>query len=296
MTSGNLISRVDGSSDGPPPSDRSTRALKGVGVGLRPAFSTELFADSPECIRWVELHPENYIGRGGAAERRLREAMDRFPISAHGLTLCFGNHDEPDPEYLDDLKSFVRKIEAPWYSDHLCFCGFGDAHSHDLLPIPRTEESVEHCARRIRHLRDALDIPIAIENVSAYVDAVEWPLSENEFVSAVLEAADCMLLLDVNNVYVNSKNHDFDPQAFIESLPAERVCQIHMAGHLLRPDGLRIDTHGESIVDQVYELLRFTLRTIGKRPILLERDTNFPSFSEIKQEANALHVILEDAK
>jgi uncharacterized protein (UPF0276 family) len=268
--------------------------LKGVGVGLRPAFSNALLKDEGDVVQWVEVHPENYIRRGGEAAHRLDRAREKFPISTHGLTLCFGNHAEPEQEYLQELKTFLKRVDAPWYSDHLCFCSFGNAHSHDLLPLPRTEETVKHCVGRIRKLREELDIPIAIENVSTYLDSEAWDYEEHEFVTAILEEADALLLLDVNNVYVNAKNHGFDPYAYIDALPAGRVCQIHMAGHLLRSDGLRIDTHGEPIADDVYRLLEYTLKRIGPTPVLLERDTNFPPYEDIMKEASALRGILEE--
>jgi uncharacterized protein (UPF0276 family) len=266
--------------------------LTGVGVGLRPAFADALLSDEGDVVQWVEVHPENYIRRGGEAAYRLDRAREKFPISTHGLTLCFGNHAPPEKEYVQELRSFLKRVDAPWYSDHLCFCSFGNAHSHDLLPLPRTEETVEHCVRRIRELREVLDIPIAIENVSTYLDSDAWDYREHEFVATILEEADALLLLDVNNVYVNAKNHGFDAYAYIDALPADRVCQIHMAGHLLRPDGLRIDTHGEPITDDVYRLLEYTLKRFGPTPVLLERDTNFPPYEDIMKEASALNQIL----
>ncbi|MCB9508132.1 MAG: DUF692 domain-containing protein [Myxococcales bacterium] len=267
----------------------------GVGLGLRGAFAAELLRRDDAPVRFVEVHPENYVRRGGRFEQTLAAACDRWPVSAHGLTVCFGDLDRPEEDYLEGLRELLRRTGSPWYSDHLCFAAFGNAHMQDLLPLLRTEEAAAAAATRVRELQSALGIPIAVENVSFYAASDHEEMSELELLLEVLERADCALLLDVNNVWVNSLNHGFDAHAYIDAIPAERVVQLHVAGHLTRPDGLIIDTHAEPICDGVFELLEYALRRLGPRPVLLERDGNYPALDELLAEVAALEEVCERA-
>lgn len=268
-----------------------TGQLLGVGLGLRAAFADELIRRRPAEVGWVEIHPENYVGRGGRFRRFLDQARDTWSVAAHGLTLNLGNPDPFDPGWLRELRAFLDEVDAPWYSDHLCFGAVGNAHMHDLLPMPRQPWAIDLAVDRIRALQDALGRPVAIENVSAYQPEDQYGMPEVEFVLEVADRADAKLLLDVNNVYVNSRNHDFDPRAWLAQVPAERVVQIHVAGHLLRRDGLIIDTHAEPVCDDVYTLLEETLRQLGAVPVLLERDGNYPALDELLAEVRALDTI-----
>ena len=268
--------------------------IHGIGLGLRMGLSQDLFEHRPDEVRWLEIHPENYVQRGGPFRRILDEAREDWPIGAHGLTLCFGTLNPFERDYVSGLKALLDRVNAPWYSDHLCFGGIPNAHLHDLVPLPRVDEAVELAARRIAELQDALERPVALENVSFYAETDHEQISEVEFVNAVLDLADCKLLLDVNNVYVNSRNHDFDPRAYIDAIDPRRVVQVHMAGHFTRPDGLIIDTHGEAICGDVYDLFEHTLRHLGHVPVLLERDGNYPAFDELMTEVRRLRDIYDD--
>jgi len=271
------------------------RDVNGIGVGLRVDMAKRFLAEAPEEVRFVEVHPENYVRRGGLYRDNLDRARERVPVVTHGLTMCFGCPAPFEREYLEDVKGFLAEVDAPWHSDHLCFAGADGAFVHDLLPIPFTDESAATCAQRIREARDVIDRELAFENVSYYAPQSEDPLDEARFCVDVLERADCKMLLDVNNVFVNSRNLGFDPEEWIAMIPPERVVQIHVAGHLIRDDGLRIDTHGEAICDGVYALLEHTLRCLGPRPVLLERDNNIPALEEILAEVRALTEIYERA-
>ena len=258
-------------------------------------LARELLDRRPEEVGWVEIHPENYIHRGGRYSTVLRDVRDRWPIVTHGLTMGFGSVTPHDTEYVGALRGFLREVGTPWHSDHLCFPGVDGQFVHDLLPLPLNEESIRTVVRRVDETRDALGLPVAVENVSYYAPSDDDEMSEAEFVSEILRQADASLLLDVNNVYVNSRNHGFDPHAWIQSIPAERVVQIHVAGHLVRDDGFRIDTHGEPVASDVFDLLEYTLETIGEKPVLLERDGNFPPLEDLLSEVRVLASIAERA-
>lgn len=267
----------------------------GIGLGFRIGIADAILeADLPE-LRWLEVHPENYVARGGRFRHQLGRARARYPLITHGLTLGVGAIDRPDAEYVQALRGFLADIGTPFHSEHLCFSGVHGAMLHDLLPVPFTEEAVEHAAGRVVELRQALGLPLAIENVSYYADPAPPQMSEPEFVCRVLQAADAKLLLDVNNVWVNATNHGFDPRQYIDQMPMDRVVQLHVAGHFTRDDGLIIDTHGEAVRDEVYELLDYTLRKTGPVPVLLERDQNFPPFEELVAEVKRLDAIYRAA-
>jgi uncharacterized protein len=270
-------------------------AVNGIGLGLRQAIAEPLMAVSAPELRFVEVHPENYVERGGRFRLILERARARFPVLTHGLTLGFGAVEPTSDAYIPALRDFLRSIEAPWHSEHLCFSSVDGVMLHDLFPLPLRREAADIAVARIRELRDALELPIAVENVSYYAHPGEAHCSEVEFLVDVLERADALLLLDVNNVFVNSRNHGFDPYAYLDRIPVERVVQLHVAGHCVRPDGLLLDTHGEPVRAEVHELLQYALRRTGPRPVLLERDQNFPDFDELIQEVRALHGLYERA-
>ncbi|MBX7191159.1 MAG: DUF692 domain-containing protein [Sandaracinaceae bacterium] len=270
---------------------RSPGRPKGVGLGLRHELAKELFETRPREVAWVEIHPENYVGRGGTFAAMLEEARDRYDVVTHGLTQCVGSPDPLDLAYVARLKTLLRDNRATWHSEHLAWCNLGGRFSHDLLPMPFTRASVRRAAETIRELRDRLEIEIAIENASYYGHPGEPEMSEIEFLEEVLDAADCKILLDVNNVWVNAQNHRFDPAAFLSRVPAERVVQLHVAGHFIRPDGLIIDTHAEPVCDGVYDMLDHTLHHVGDVPILLERDGNYPALAVVLDELRRLEAV-----
>lgn len=272
--------------------------VAGIGLGLRHEIARELLARRPDEVAWVEIHPENYIERGGSFAKTLADASAIWPIAPHGLSLCFGSVAPFEKAYLARLRAFLGEIRAPWYSDHLCFGGADGIALHDLLPLPFTRASVEVACARIAELEDAIGIPVAIENVSYYVHpGVAREMDEIDFVLEVLDRSGCALMLDVNNVYVNARNHGFDARTYLDRIPGERVVQIHVAGHLERPGRPIIDTHGEPISDDVYTLLGHALRRIGREvPVLLERDQGFPPLSELLEELRRLRSIADEAR
>ncbi|MEM9189736.1 MAG: DUF692 domain-containing protein [Myxococcota bacterium] len=269
--------------------------VEGIGLGLRMELSKELLERNPPEVRWVELHPENYMRRGGRYETLLKTARDRWPIVTHGLTMGYGAVAPFEREYLDPLADFLKAAGTPWHSDHLCFAGSEGAFVHDLLPIPFNEEAAKTVAQRIAEARDVTQTEIAFENVSFYAPSEASESDEPTFIREVLERADAKMLLDINNVFVNSQNFGFDPKAWIDQIPPERVVQYHVAGHLVRDDGFRIDTHAEPVPSGVYELVEYTIEKIGPKPLLLERDGNFPALDELLEEVRSLDRIYQRA-
>jgi uncharacterized protein len=272
----------------------SQGGLQGIGLGFRMDLAGALLEQPHPEIQWLELHPENYMRRGGRYPAMLQEALERWSVVTHGLTMCFGSVDPFDPGYLADLRAFLRDVGAPWHSDHLCFGNVDGVFVHDLLPLPFTEQAIRTATQRLCEARDALGLPLAIENVSYYAPCGD-PAEEADFVTEVLERADALLLLDINNVYVNARNHGFDPRKYIERLPSNRVVQYHVAGHFERPDGTRIDTHGADVCDDVYDLVDHAYRCIGDRPLLLERDNHIPPLPDLLEEIRRLQAIRERA-
>ena len=266
-------------------------AISGIGLGLRQGIAEALFAAELPELQFVEIHPENYVRRGGRFRRLLDRARERWPILTHGLTLGFGEVEPADREYVALLAAFLRDVRAPWHSEHLCFSSVDGVMLHDLLPLPLRRDAADTAVQRIRELRERLGLHVAVENVSTYAHSGQAHCSEIDFVVDVLERADAKLLLDVNNVFVNASNHGFDPYAYLDRIPVERVVQIHIAGHSVRPDGLLIDTHGASVREEVYALLEHALRRVGPVPVLLERDQNFPAFEQLADEVRRLHAI-----
>jgi len=272
-----------------------SRTVRGIGIGLRYDLATELLERRPDAVSWVEIHPENYVDRGGRYEEMLELARRDWPVVTHGLSTCLGALEPFDAGYLRQLGSFLSELEIPWHSEHLCLGGVDGRFFHDLLPLPFTEEAAAVASRRLTEVRDTIGTPLALENVSYYAPQGADGLEEASFVVEVLEQADAKLLLDVNNIYVNSRNFGFDPKAYIDKIPKERVVQIHVAGHHVRDDGLRIDTHGEPVPDDVYELLAYTLRKVGPVPVLLERDNNIPPLDTLLAEVDSLWAIYREA-
>lgn len=270
--------------------------ILGIGLGLRRELADTTFRTqdrNPGQIDWLEFTPENYLNIGGAAFERLEQAKSLCSLISHGINLSIGSVDELNYDYLRSLKLLLDRVDTPWWSDHLCFSSVGDVYLHDLLPLPFTREALNHVVNRIRRVQSVIDRPFLIENISYYMTMPGSELTEAEFLSEVLEQADCGLLLDVNNVYVNSINHGFDAKEFFRQIPLERVVQIHIAGHK-KVEDLIIDTHGAPIIEPVYELLRYVLPKTEVKAIMLERDQNFPEFSDILTELDEIRGISKE--
>lgn len=257
-------------------------ALQGAGLGLRRSTLDSLLADKPSGIDFVEIAPENWIGVGGRLGRQLRDVAQRYPVVLHGLSLDIGGQRELDWGLLGNIRQLMREFSCPLYSEHLSWCG-DSGHLYDLLPLPFTEEAVHYVAGRISQVQDFLGERIAMENASYYA-VPSQQMSEEDFITAVLGEADCDLLLDVNNIYVNSINHSYDADAFLESLPAGRARYIHVAGHYVEAEDLRVDTHGTDVIDPVWDLLRAAYQRCGALPTLLERDFNIPPLPRLLEE------------
>jgi uncharacterized protein (UPF0276 family) len=270
--------------------DMQNMPIHGAGLGYRRELMNDLETRVPDVIQFFEVAPENWIDIGGALGRRFRAFAERHRFVCHGLSLSLGGPSPLDEMLLRKIKGFLDEFKIPLYTEHLSYCS-DDGHLYDLLPIPMTEEAVKYVTARIRRTQDILERRIAIENASFYVNAPIAEMDEPAFVRAVLEEADCDLHLDVNNVYVNSVNHGFDPCAYIAAMPAKRVAYMHTAGHYHEAEDFIIDTHGADVIDPVWELLDFTYQTIGVRPTLLERDFNIPPLAELVKEVERIDAL-----
>ena len=271
---------------------------RGAGLGLRRALLDELIEAPAGAFDFLECAPDNWIGVGGLLGDKLATLSARHPLSCHGLSLSLGGPDPLDLEFLQRTRHFLDRHRVACYSEHLSYCS-ADGQLYDLLPIPFTDEAVYHVAARIRQVQDVLARRIAIENVSYY--AAHAPikgiqaLAEADFINAVLAEADCDLLLDVNNVFVNAINHGYDARSFIEAMPSARIASCHVAGHYDEADDLKIDTHGVAVKDDVWALLAHAYRRHGVRPTLLERDFNFPPLPLLLQEVDAIRSLQAQA-
>ncbi len=263
--------------------------VNGAGLGLRRGLMAALEADPLEPVSFMEAAPENWIDLGGRFGRRLRQFTERYPFVCHGLSLNLGGPAPLDEAFLAKVKLFLDTHEVRCYSEHLSYCG-DEGHMYDLMPIPFTAEAVDYVAARIRRTQEILERRIAVENVSYYA-APGQEMSEIEFLRAVLETADCDLLLDVNNIYVNSVNHGYDAVEFLQSLPGERIAYAHIAGHYNEAEDLIIDTHGAAVIDSVWDLLDRAYEHFGVFPTLLERDFNYPELGELLGEVDQIRRI-----
>ncbi len=264
--------------------------ISGTGLGFRREMLPALKAGVPAAVDFFELAPENWAGIGGRSARDLRAFTERHPFVCHGLSLSLGGPDPLDEALLRRIKAFMAEHRIGLYTEHLAWCS-QDGHLYDLLPIPCTGDAVRWTAERIRRAQDILGMRIGIENASYYVAPPGAELTEAEFIAAVIAEADCLLHLDVNNIYVNSVNFGFDPLAFMEALPLERTCYLHVAGHYVEPDGLLVDTHGAEVIDPVWTLLDAAYGRVGPLPTCLERDFNFPAMEALERELQTVRRI-----
>ena len=269
-----------------PARDAMQYPVSGAGLGLRHELTAELRANPPSQVDFLEIAPENWINVGGARGKTLRHFTERYPLVCHGLSLSIGGPAPLDDAFLHALKQFLDRHAARVYTEHLSYCG-DLGQLYDLMPIPFTDEAVTYVADRIRHVQDVLERRIGMENVSTYA-APAGELSELEFLNAVIEEADCGLHLDINNIFVNSRNHGFDPREYLAGIPADRLMYAHIAGHFREQDDLRIDTHGEDILPEVWDLLDAAYAQYGVFPTLLERDFNIPPLAELLGEVDEI--------
>lgn len=254
----------------------------GVGVGLRRPHHAHVLAHAP-AMDWFEVISENFMVAGGRPLDTLDRVAARYPVVPHGVSLSLGS--DPEPDHLDRLAALVRRLDPPWVSDHLCFTGVPGDRAHDLLPLPYTADVLDHVVERVRRVQDRLGRPFAVENVSSYLAWADSAMPEWEFLAALAERADCAILLDVNNVFVSSVNHGFDPWQYLRAVPMDRVVQIHLAGHTVKPEGYRLDTHDGPVIDEVWGLYREAIRRAGPVSTLIEWDEHIPDFERLQEEA-----------
>ncbi|SOC14390.1 hypothetical protein SAMN05877962_112113 [Alloalcanivorax xenomutans] len=274
--------------------------VEGTGLGLRRALMGPLSQCETVPFQFMEVAPENWIPMGGRLGREFRRFTERFPFVCHGLSLSLGGPHPLDFELLAAVKRFLDEHQIRCYTEHLSYCSDG-GHLYDLMPIPFTGEAVRYVADRIRRVQDFLERPIGIEHVSYYTPpGGPAEMTELEFIRAVLEEADCGLLLDVNNAYVNGINHGYDPYSFIDGLPGERICYVHIAGHYDEAEDLKVDTHGSAVIEPVWSLLEHAYRRFGVLPTLLERDFNFPDndtlFAELSRIGDTQRQVEDQAR
>jgi uncharacterized protein (UPF0276 family) len=255
----------------------------GIGVGLRTAHFAAILSVWPS-VDWFEAITENFLDTGGRPVQVLDRIAARYPVVLHGVSLSIGGADPLDRGYLAKVKALAARVRAPWVSDHVCFTGVAGRNTHDLLPIPYDEKTLRHVIERVRAVSDFLERPLVLENPSSYMEYAASSMPEWEFLARLAEEADCGLLLDVNNVYVSAFNHGFDPVAYLDAMPGDRVVQFHLAGHT-RKDGYLLDTHSDHVIDEVWRLYRHALRRTGPVSTLLEWDENIPAFSVVLSEA-----------
>lgn len=273
--------------------DTSQYPVQGAGLGLRRALLDKLMAEPPENVDFMEVAPENWIHVGGMLGKKFRWFTERYPFTLHGLSLNIGSPAPLNEQLVKDIRDFMRQHGIKQYSDHLSYTG-DDGQLYDLMPIPFTEEAVDYVAERVRRVQDILGQRMALENVSFYAPTDEG-MGELEFLLAVLERADCDLMLDINNIVVNSINHRYDAKAFLLQMPAEKIRYFHIAGHHVEAEDLRVDTHGAPVDTQSWDLLAEAYAHFGPVPTLLERDFNFPPMDELLGEVDRIRRIQKSA-
>lgn len=271
--------------------ETNASTAKGAGLGLRRSLLDDLLAAPAGSVDFLELAPENWLHVGGRLGRRLAAVADRYPLVFHGLSLNIGGQAPLDRKLLEDIRDFMDQHDVAIYSEHLSYCG-DEGHLYELFPLPFTQEAVDHVAYRIRQVQDILGRSLVLENTSYYLAAdPHAEFDEGGFISAVVEASGCELLLDVNNVYVNSVNHGYDPRGFLDTLPLNSVRYLHVAGHYDEAPDLKIDTHGADVPNPVWALLEDVYDRLGPLPTLLERDFNFPPLADLIAETDRIRAL-----
>lgn len=266
----------------------------GIGIGLRVPHYGHILERKP-VVDWFEIISETFMVDGGRPLAVLDAILEQYRVVQHGVSLYFGSADKPDRAHLRKLKALVRRTRTPWLSDHLCWGSVDGTYSHDLLPMPYTHAAARRTAEKIRQVRDFLEVPLCVENVSSYAAFHQSEMTEWEFLTEVVERADCGILLDVNNIYVSSRNHDFDPYAYLDGIPHGRVGQIHIAGHT-KFEKYLLDTHDHPVLDPVWKLYAHAIRRCGVTATLLEWDDRIPTFGEVHAEALKANAYIADAR
>lgn len=270
-------------------SSTTPQALPSFGLGLRTAHYSD-FLDAAQAVDWLEIIADNFMVSGGKPLAKLDALRERYPMVMHGVALCIGAPRGPDPAYLRRLAALAKRVQPRWLSDHLCWTGVHGHSMHDLLPLPYTEEALRLVVRNVQQVQDALGRQILLENVSSYVEFKASQMSEWAFVRQVCDEADCLLLLDLNNIHVSAVNHGFDAAEYLRHMPGERVRQIHLAGHTDHGDHL-VDTHDHPVASPVWELYRQALQSFGPVPTMIERDDHIPALGELIKELDIARAI-----
>jgi uncharacterized protein len=266
----------------------------GFGLGLRTDHYQTIIADKP-AVDWFEVISENYLVPGGKPLYHLDRIRADYPMVMHGVSLSIGSSDSLSFDYLGQLKALAERIEPAWISDHLCWTGINGINLHDLLPLPYTEESIQHVVNRVQAVQDFLGRKILLENVSSYITYAHSEMTEWEFLAEIAERADCLILLDINNIYVSAHNHSFDPLDYLHHIPINRVQQFHLAGHL-NLGNIVIDSHGDSVIDPVWTLYKAALHRFGPVSTMIERDDNIPSLGELMAELEIARQVTDSLK
>jgi hypothetical protein len=268
---------------------QSSRPYLGFGLGLRTDHYDAILSERP-AVDWFEIISENYMVDGGKPLHYLDRFRALYPMVMHGVSLSIGSGDPLDRDYLKKLKALAARVEPRWISDHLCWTGIAGKNLHDLMPLPYTEEAVKHVVSRVREVQEYLGRQILLENVSSYVTYTQSAVSEWEFLSAIAEQADCLILLDVNNIYVSSHNHGFNPLDYLRGVPSARVRQFHLAGHS-HNGNIIVDTHDHPIIGSVWDLYAEAVRIFGPVSTMIERDANIPPLAELLAELDQARAI-----
>lgn len=268
----------------------------GIGLGLRREHYGSLLEHLPSDLQWFEVAPENYMEIGGKIYRDFCELAERLPIVAHSVSLSLGSLDPLNRTFLKQLKKFIKRHKVPLASDHICFSSYQGVQFDDLVPLPFTEEAVKHVAKRVRQVQDFLEIPYAVENISYYAPAGAAEMSEWDFVRAVVEESGALLLLDVNNIYVNSVNFGFDPSVYLRAMPLDKIAYVHVAGHYHKRKNFVLDTHGAAVVNPVWKILDELAGMTSLPGVMIERDAHIPPLEEILEEIRHIEGILKVAR
>ncbi|MDH5408295.1 MAG: DUF692 domain-containing protein [Gammaproteobacteria bacterium] len=271
---------------------QNTRPYLGYGLGLRKEHYETVLAERP-AVDWFEIISENYMVDGGKPIDYLTRIREHYPMVMHGVSMSIGSTAPLNFDYLKQLKALVKRVQPEWFSDHLCWTGVEGVNLHDLMPLPYTEEAIDHVANRVRQVQDYMGQQMLLENVSSYVSYTDSQMSEWEFLREVANRADCLLLLDVNNIYVSAYNHNFDPYTYLDAIPGERVYQIHLAGHM-HENNLIIDTHDHPIADPVFALYAAAVEKFGRVSTMIERDDHIPPLNELLKELDQVRQIGEE--
>ena len=269
----------------------NSRPYLGYGLGLRKEHYQTVLEQRPK-VDWFEIISENYMVDGGKPLHFLNKIREHYPMVMHGVSMSIGSIEPLSVDYLKQLKSLIKQVEPEWFSDHLCWTGVNGLNLHDLMPLPYTEEAVQHVADRVSQVQDYMGRQMLLENVSSYVSYCDSQMNEWEFLKEVAERADCLILLDINNIYVSAFNHNFDPYTYLQAIPGDRVYQFHLAGHT-HENNLIIDTHDHPIADPVFELFAAAVQQFGQVSTMIERDDNIPPLSDLLVELDQVRHIAE---